>query len=77
MYERRFAPDVVLSMLMVFLTHGAETTPLLDEDLDIYKAFINSFYYFLKFRRVDPQAIEMILLSFRLGGVFPSCKNVQ
>lgn len=67
----------VLSMLMSFLTHGAETTPLLDKDLDIYKAFISSFYYFLKFRRVDPQAIEMILLSFRLGGVFPACKDVQ
>lgn len=67
----------VLSMLMSFLTHGAETTPLLDNDLDIYKAFISSFYYFLKFRRVDPQAIEMILLSFRLGGVFPACKDIQ
>lgn len=67
----------VLSLLMSFLTHGAETMPLLDEDLNIYKGFINSFYYFLKFRRVDPQAIEMILLSFRLGGVYPTCKDVQ
>lgn len=66
-----------LSMLMSFLTHGSETTPLVGRDLEIYKAFINSFYYFLKFRRVDPQAIEMILLSFRLGGVFPACKDVQ
>ena len=67
----------VLSMLMSFLTHGAEATPLVDKDLDIYKAFISSFYYFLKFRRVDPQAIEMILLSFRLGCVFPACRDVQ
>lgn len=67
----------VLSMLMSFLTQDAETKPLLGNDLSIYIAFINSFYYFLKFRRVDPQAIEMILLSFRLGGVFPMCKNVE
>lgn len=67
----------VLSMIMSFLTHGAETEPLLDENLTIYKAFINSFYYFLKFRRVDPQSIEMIILSFRLGGVYPNCKDVQ
>ena len=38
---------------------------------------VNSFFYFLKFRRLDPQAIEMVLLSFRLGGVYPECKAIQ
>ncbi len=66
-----------LSMLMGFLTQGSEAKPLSGEDLSIYKAFLNSFYYFLKFRRIGPQAIEMILLAFRLGGVFPECKNGQ
>ena len=67
----------VLSMLMSFLTQGSESKPLVGQDLDIYLAFINSFYYYLKFRRLDPQSIEMILLSFRIGGVFPECKDVQ
>lgn len=67
----------VLTMLMNFLTRDQETKPLIDVDRDIYNAFINSFYYFLKFRRIDPQSIEMILLSFRLGGVYPECKNKQ
>ena len=67
----------ILSMIMSFLTYGAESKPLVDGDLEIYMAFINSFYYFLKFRRLDPQSIEMILLSFRLGGIFPECKDVQ
>jgi len=67
----------VLSFIMEFLIHGSETAPLIDIDSEIYTAFVNSFYYFLKFRRLDPQSIEMILLSFRLGCVFPDCKNVQ
>lgn len=67
----------VLSMLLSFLTLGSESKPLTDEDRDLYIAFVNSFYYFLKFRRLDPQSIEMILLSFRLGGVYPECKNMQ
>lgn len=67
----------VLSMLMSFMTHGSEAKPLGDKDLSMYKAFLNTFYYFLKFRRLDPQSIEMLLLAFRLGGVFPECKAVQ
>ncbi len=67
----------VLSMLMSFLTQGAESKPLNEPDRDMYKAFVNTFYYFLKFRRLDPQSIEMILLSFRLGGVYPECRDVQ
>lgn len=66
----------ILSLLMSFLTQGSEAKPLTDGDLDAYVAFANSFYYYLKFRRLDPQSIEMILLSFRLGGVFPECKDV-
>lgn len=67
----------VLTMLMSFLTQGAETKALSDVDLKLYKAFVNSFYYYLKFRKLHPQAIEMILLSFRLGGVYPECKDIQ
>ena len=67
----------VLSMLMSFLTLGAESKTLSELDRDMYKSFANTFYYFLKFRRLDPQSIEMILLSFRFGGVYPECKDVQ
>lgn len=67
----------VLSMLISFLTMGAESKALIGDDKDIYIAFVNSFFYFLKFRRLDPQAIEMVLLSFRLGGVYPECKAIQ
>lgn len=67
----------VLTMLMSFLIQGEETRILSDVDLKLYQAFVNSFYYYLKFRELHPQAIEMILLSFRLGGVYPDCKDVQ
>ena len=67
----------VLSMLLSFLTAGAESKPLEGTDRSIYVAFTNTFYYFLKFRHLDPQGIEMILLAFRLGCVFPECKDVN
>lgn len=64
----------VVSEVMSFLTLGSETKALVDEDIDIYEAFANTFYYYLKFRQVEPQSLEMIMLSFHLGGVFPECK---
>lgn len=60
----------VLSMLMSFLTSGFEAKPLVAEDKKIYQAFLNSFFYYLKFRKPDAQAIEMILLAFATGKMF-------
>ena len=61
----------VLAMLMSFMTRGSETKSLVQDNLKVYKAFLNSFFYYLKFRRPDAQAIEMIILAFHAGKIFP------
>lgn len=65
----------VLTMLMSHLTFGSEAKPLAGKNLDIYRAFVNSLFYYLKFRKLDAQSLEMIILSFRVGGVFPECND--
>lgn len=60
----------VLSMLVTFLMKGSENTPLIDENLKAFRAFLNTFFYYLKFRKPDAQSIEMILLSFGVGKYF-------
>ena len=67
----------VLTMLMSNLTFGSESKPLVGDQLDIYKAFANSLYYYLKFRKLDAQALEMMILAFRAGGLFPECNACQ
>lgn len=67
----------VLSMLMGYMMSGQETKPLVGDELKTFRAFMNSFYYYLKFRRLDAQAIEMVLLSFHLGNIFPRSSFVE
>ena len=65
----------VLTMIASYLTYGSESKPLAGDNLEIYKAFTNSMYYYLKFRKIDAQSLEMIILSFRAGGLFPECNS--
>lgn len=60
----------VLTMLMGFLMHGSEAKSLVGDDLKVYKAFLNSLFYYLKFRKPDAQSIEMALLAFDCGKIF-------
>lgn len=65
-----------LTMLMSFMTRGSETKSLVKDNLKVYKAFLNSFFYYLKFRKPDAQAIEMILLSFNTGKIFSETQDL-
>ena len=65
----------VLTMIVSYLTYGSESKPLAGKNLDIYREFANSLYYYLKFRKLDAQSLEMLILSFRAGGVFPECND--
>lgn len=61
----------VLTFLTSYMMHNLEAVPLEGDHLKVFDAFLNSFFYYLKFRKPDAQAIEMILLSFHLGQIFP------
>lgn len=57
----------VLSYIMGYLMKEKETTPLIGDDLKVYRGFIDTLYYNLKFRRIEPQNLELMLLAFKTG----------
>lgn len=65
----------VLTLIMGYLTYGQEACPFSEKQRQIYDAFTNSLYYYLKFRRPDPQALEMIILASRFGVLYPESGN--
>lgn len=60
----------VLSFIIGFLLGDNKTKPLIGDNLKKYNAYVNTFYYYLKFRQVTAQSLEMIMLSFETGKIF-------
>ena len=57
----------LLTRLTSFMLDDDIYKPLVDEKGIAYKNFLDTLYYYLKFRRCDAQAIELMLLAFRAG----------
>lgn len=57
----------VLSRLISYLLDDQYTKPLLDRNQKPFKNFVDTLYYYLKFRRVDPQTIELMILAYKAG----------
>lgn len=57
----------VLSRLVPFMLQDKVKEPLSGDDSIAFKNFLDTLYYFMKFRRCDPQAFELMLLAFRAG----------
>lgn len=57
----------VLSRLVCFLLEDNINTPMVEGKLHAFQNFLDTFYYYLKFRRSDAQSIEMLLLAFKAG----------
>ncbi len=60
----------VLSRLVPFILGKKAYEPMEKESAHAFENFLNTFYYFLKFRRCDAQAIELMLLAFKAGTLF-------
>lgn len=59
----------LLTRLTSFMLGDDIYKPLVDEKGIAYKNFLDTLYYYLKFRRCDAQAIELMLLAFRAGAI--------
>lgn len=57
----------LLTRLTSFMLGNDIYKPLVDEKGIAYRNFLDTLYYYLKFRRCDAQAIELMLLAFRAG----------
>jgi hypothetical protein len=41
--------------------------PIVGENSTMFKNFLDTLYYYLKFRKCDAQSMELMLLAFKAG----------
>lgn len=57
----------LLTRLASFMLGDDINMPIVGEKSVAFKNFLNTLYYYLKFRRCDAQSIELMLLAFKAG----------
>lgn len=57
----------LLTRLTSFMLDSEINMPIVEEKSIAFKNFLNTLYYYLKFRRCDAQSIELMLLAFKAG----------
>lgn len=60
----------LLTRLASFILSENINKPIAGEKFVAYKNFLDTLYYYLKFRRCDAQSIELMLLAFNAGQLF-------
>lgn len=60
----------VMTRLTSFLLAENINKPIVGEERIVFTNFLNTLYYYLKFRKCDAQAIELMLLAFKAGHIF-------
>jgi hypothetical protein len=70
-YDNPFVnEDFVASFVLVAARDGLPTVSLLETDLDTHNLFYRSLSYCFKYRAVDAQNIELMILAYRAGGSY-------
>lgn len=64
----------LLTRLTSFMLGEDINMPIVEEKSIAFKNFLNTLYYYLKFRRCDAQSIELMLLAFKAGQVLFTSK---
>ena len=59
----------LLTRLTSFMLDKDINMPIIEEKATALRNFLNTLYYYLKFRRCDAQSIELMLLAFRAGQI--------
>ncbi len=57
----------VLSRLVSYLLGDDISKPIVGEKQKAFQNFLDTLYYYLKFRRCDSQTIELLVLAFKAG----------
>ena len=60
----------VLTRLTSFLLAEDINKPLVGKKSIAFTNFLNTLYYYIKFRKCDAQSIELMLLAFKAGQLF-------
>lgn len=65
----------LLQRLSSFMLQHNITIPLINERKIAFKNFLDTLYYYLKFRRCDAQSIELMLLAYKAGELIGETKK--
>lgn len=57
----------LLTRLASFMLEDDINKPIVGEKQTAFKNFLNTLYYYLKFRKCDAQSMELMLLAFKAG----------
>lgn len=57
----------IMSLISSYFLSNDVAAPMVNDTLMVYQNFLNSFFYALKFRNLDAQAIELLILAFCAG----------
>ncbi len=57
----------LLARLSSFMLGKDINRPMVEDRWIAYKNYLNTLYYYLKFRRCDAQSIELMLLAYKAG----------
>lgn len=60
----------LLERLVSFMLEDRMLEPLVGDKGEAFKNYLDTLYYYLKFRRCDPQSLELMLLAFQAGRLF-------
>lgn len=59
----------LLTRLTSFMLGDNINIPIVEEKSVAYRNFLDTLYYYLKFRKCDAQSIELMLLAFKAGQI--------
>lgn len=62
----------LLSRLTSFMLGDDINVPIIEEKAVAFKNFVDTLYYYLKFRKCDAQSMELMLLAFKAGQIIYS-----
>ena len=60
----------VFSRLAAFLVRNRKDQVLREQDKKAFMNYLDTLYYFLKYRQYDPKMLELMLLGFRAGEIW-------
>ena len=50
---------------------------IIDENGKAFQNFLDTVFYYFKFRQCDPQALELMILAFKAGQTIEHIRNQQ
>ncbi|MCM1466577.1 MAG: hypothetical protein NC086_00405 [Alistipes sp.] len=75
--NERFACTLLINECLSDKSIGEIDTRLDDFKLDYYKRYVELLLYYFKYRAVNPQVIELVIESFKVGRLFPVINKVE